>query len=106
MQYQPSTTNNYVNAAAVEDTITAQLKANERVMITGYMDAAMTDILQKRTKLSKILADDKADMVKLATRTLTADLDGGLMGKAADAAKDYLRDTVAKPKLHNPIKKN
>lgn len=48
--------------------------------------------------------NDLSDKMKtFSSSTLKKDLEGGLSGKAADAAKTFL-DAIAKPNLESPIK--
>jgi hypothetical protein len=78
-------------------------KANERVAVGGFIAGAIAEIHPIGTKLKAELDEMSSEMKNFAQGTLTSDLDGGLKGKAAKAAKNALLDVPA-PNFPNPVK--
>ncbi|MFC4652454.1 hypothetical protein ACFO26_05985 [Lactococcus nasutitermitis] len=96
--------NPYLNINFLNDQFTEAMKAQEKTAILAVISAKRATIASKGNTLRTALHQQSTEMKNLTSNTLTAGIKEGLLGKAADAADEYLTHTIKKPDLQSPIK--
>lgn len=78
-------------------------KSQERAAIRALVQLNKLTIHLRATFQQNSLSNKAIEMKNFAKITTVSDLEGGFKGKAANAAKQYLKD-MAQPNLKTPIK--
>ena len=77
-------------------------KAQERVAIQALVTINKTSLQARSTQVQTNLTKQAEKMKNFSGITLPSDLEGGFKGRAADAAKDYLK-AVPQADFTSPI---
>jgi hypothetical protein len=80
------------------------MKEQEKVAILSMLNATKAKISSEGESLSQKLDKNATEMKDFASKTVSSDLTEGLKGKSADAADDYLKNTVKTPEFKSPVK--
>lgn len=92
-----------IKAMQAEQARIATAKANERAAVMMIVRSLPLEIQPIGSKLSTDLSTLADAMKKYAGSTMTSDLNYGLTGNGADAAKDFLTH-IKRPDLKSPVK--
>ncbi|MBF0777449.1 hypothetical protein [Streptococcus cuniculi] len=96
--------NPFINAGMLYQRHVEYMKTQERIAIQAMIAAAELGVSQEKISLALTLQAQKTQLEQLASQTIVGELQEGLTGKTADAAKEYLKKELFKPRLKNPVK--